>query len=367
MTINEREKKLLVVLGVVFAIALIYLLGYKPLDTKVTTLEAEVSTMEAQVAQYQATLKSREFYETEMKSLSQQMAKLDEKLPQALPQELVIQTMDTMSNDLKMTLPTLGFTEVEEIPLSANQPSESIEESEAQVKASLTGIKTSITTATTCSYDQLKILLEYIRTLPMEVALENLSVSSAEDSLAISFTMSLYGIQIPDRNIDFISLGEYGVGKFDLFKYDGVRKEVKDSTVYEGLFMILDPVQSDRSAITLGRTKDSERKTYLYETTNAPSDVRIELSQEGNNYYMTYQVGEQKYPEDDSKLIFIPGNAIGIQVQSAKRIDDTDLNEANVTIHNQTDKPVYIYIQKEDKENPRFKVVQTTGNVQVKE
>lgn len=379
MTISEKEKKYLVVLGVVAAVGAIYMLGYKPLDTKASELRSEVSAMEAQVMQYQTTLKSQEFYESEIRTITEEIARIDDRLPQALPQELVIQTMDTISNDLKMTLPTLGFTEVEEIPLSSSSAlSEvqleegadgSVQSGTSQGEGSLTGLKTSVTTATTCSYDEFKELLECVRELPMEVALENISLSAAENDLAVSFNISLYGLQVPNRIENFLSLGEYKVGKRDIFGTLGAGSSstaTEEQRIYEDFFIMIDPVYSDNTAITMGQVSDTNGSTYIHEETNELSEVVMNFTKENGRYYVQYQIGKIAYPADGSKLIFNPSQAIGLNIRSSKRVNDTDQNGIELTVNNRTDKTVYIYTRNDDIENPRVHLVGQTGAVKLK-
>lgn len=363
MKLNDREKQSMVLIGIVALAASFYFLGYKPLITQKDVIEQEVSALKGQLDQYASTLQSRIFYEEATPKLMQENAQIDDRLPQALPQELVIQTMDTLSQTLEMTLPNIGFTQVESVPLAIDPQTE-----EASSRGVLTGLKTGVTTATTCTYKELKTLLEYIRTLPMEVAIENMSMSAVEDKLAISFSMSLFGLEVPDRGTDPLSLGAYKAGKENMFQNEGAQASTRqEQMIYEDLFMIIDPVVSDNSAITMGKAKDSKRETYLYEETNAPSKVQIHFTQSGNDYYVKYQVGEHRYPEGEDKLILSPNGAFGIKVESTPRLYEDDQNEVQLTIHNETDKIAYIYVKNDDLEQPRFNLVKSTGDVRVKD
>ncbi|MEG0579320.1 MAG: hypothetical protein RR490_05345, partial [Niameybacter sp.] len=116
MKLNDREKQSMVLIGIVALAASFYFLGYKPLITQKDVIEQEVSALKGLLDQSASTLQSRIFYEEATPKLMQENAQIDDRLPQALPQELVIQTMDTLSQTLEMTLPNIGFTQVESVP-----------------------------------------------------------------------------------------------------------------------------------------------------------------------------------------------------------------------------------------------------------
>lgn len=352
MNLTEKDKKYLIVLGVVVGLAVLYVWGYKPLKTKRDNLKAECVVLKNHIQTYKEKLESQDFYHEAIEEITQKRRALDERLPQVLSQEWMIGQIDDLSDALGIKLPVIHLSEIQR------------DENDGEDKAIPRQMKASVMTATTCSYDVFKQLLQYRENLPIVTALDHLSIQGEGTALNVAFTLYFYGLEVPERNEEANVFEVYPRGKNNLFSTKQ-SSATKKTRVNDDLFLIIDPVQADNEAITLGSTKDTTRRTYLYEESNEPSDIVFDFTQSQNTYYVQYRIGNQYYPSQDSKMVFNPLGTIGIKVYSSQRLNANDLNEAHVKILNKTDKEVRIQVINDDKNRPRFHLLEKEGVVEV--
>jgi len=120
-------------------------------------------------------------------------------------------------------------------------------------------------------------------------------------------------------------------------------------------FILLDPLQSDRTTTILGRTGDLTRATYVLNDAVGIAEGEINFYQEGEYYYYKYRIGDSTYPTDYALgYMFEPGEELEIRIFSSDRVDADDISGFNLNIINETDMVVNIVYYSEDFENPRF-------------
>jgi type IV pilus assembly protein PilO len=141
--------------------------------------------------------------------------------------------------------------------------------------------------------------------------------------------------------------------------FEGSEEDVAD------FFILLDPIQSDRTTTTIGRTGDPTRVTYVLDDNVEIVDGEIHFYQEDTFYYYRYKVADQTYPSEYTQgYMFDPGEELEVQIFSSDRIDSEDVSGLNLNIINETDMVVNIVYYTEDFENPRL-VYTSQGAVEV--
>lgn len=385
---SEREKKLLVLVGVLFFVVIYYYLAYVPLTNKLDIAESENSNLTAQLNVLNMDVIRKDEYIKGTKEAGAEIQGAELLLPPALPQELIIKSItDIEANvpDIEIPTFTLGL---QETTLFSDNSSATQTTSDATISAATdpstsaaaikvapteSGIAVIVGTTITTKYESFKQFLKYLQTYPIRVSIKGLSLTSDQETgdLSATFTLTWYGLQSTDRTItDTDYFGPYSAKKNSIFEPISKFSTTTTSTTTtakddkEDFFIILDPITSDGTTVIIGKTGDPQGQTYARADKNAVENIEIEFYQSGSTYYYHYKTSSESYPASySSGAVFTPGNAIEIQLISSDRTSADDLSGANATIINKTDIPVNIVKFSEDQATPRLKIVKTEGLV----
>lgn len=246
-------------------------------------------------------------------------------------------------------------------------------------------VKCDVTTSTILTYSQLKDLMDYLygadgHNDKNRNVINKLSLTSNTETgeLTASFTLSFFALYSVDRVAVPVDLGPFELEKKGVFlPFDeyGVKfsideqKTQANSTVDKAsdFFMMLSPITADQTTVYIGQTAGTSTAPLVREDNKDFLDVEFVFNQKNGKYYFSYKAGTEKYPNNYAEgVAFEPGNAIELSVLSNKRNGANDTSGANVTIINNTDKPLSVITSYDDKEKPRFKLVKSVGNVNVK-
>ena len=131
--------------------------------------------------------------------------------------------------------------------------------------------------------------------------------------------------------------------------------------------MNVKPYNSDLPTVTLGKTNDSQRETYVYADNPLFEDVEIYFSKIDGKYFYKYRTTRDRYPKDFNEWIeFKPlHNSINIIIYTHKRNSENDMSGVNIALYNETDKHVFLRITGDDQYRPRVNVVGKSGLVDV--
>ncbi|OPJ61516.1 hypothetical protein [Clostridium oryzae] len=131
--------------------------------------------------------------------------------------------------------------------------------------------------------------------------------------------------------------------------------------------MSIKSVNSDLPAIMLGKSDDSERKSYIYEDENKTENIEIVITEKNNKFYYKYKSKNGSYPMQYSStgFEFTPeGEDISIMIYSSKRTSDSDECSVNLTVDNKTSKNINVIVTNDDTSRPRVTVKSKEGNVE---
>lgn len=191
--------------------------------------------------------------------------------------------------------------------------------------------------------------------------------ASGEGSTEVTGNLSLEFYAVPkvgDEDLDYFDWNGSGIsGKENPFNdlYTSKPNGVQSSET--AVMINLRPAASDLPSIMMGRPGDNDKKTYVETVGNKKEIIEVEFTSSGGKYYISYKIGDKKYPTKGGEEIKVAGMVIPMDVNSAPRQDATDKVAAQIIVKNKTDKKVAVSIRGDDKENPRVTVI-PQGDVQ---
>jgi len=358
MSLSNSNKMVLAIMAIGIVFLAYYFIPYKSLVNKETLIRTEVSTLQTEYNSLVLELQKKDEYIAGTEAAKVELDRLAGLLPQNLPQENTIALVYDMEQTLGIEI--TSFTMTDEVVDKSYEDPTNLENSEY-------GIKASLTTQVTCTYDQLKELLNYVNNNKNRMVLTDLTLVSniASGDITTSIILSSYGLRLFGRENVEASLGEFDYGKNSIFEpYDAYSAayEVSDSlsTSEEDVadfFIYLDPIKSDRTTTTLGKTGDPAGETFLLDDNENISNGEINFFQIDGVYYYRYKIGTSSYPVNYTQgYVFEPGEELEVQIFSADRLDDSDVSGLNLTVINDTDMVVNIVYYSEDFDNPRLTV-----------
>jgi len=131
---------------------------------------------------------------------------------------------------------------------------------------------------------------------------------------------------------------------------------------------LVKPTASDLPTITIGKSKDDLRTSYVYADSNSVENTEMILTQDGNKYYYKYKTSKGTFPVNYDSLgaEFIPASKnIVLDILSRSRLDTNDNSAMKLKIVNKTDKLLNVNISGEDSSNPRVKIEGDLNNISV--
>ena len=131
---------------------------------------------------------------------------------------------------------------------------------------------------------------------------------------------------------------------------------------------LVKPTASDLPTITIGKSKDDLRTSYVYADSNSVENTEMILTQDGDKYYYKYKTSKGTFPVNYDSLgaEFIPTSKnIVLDILSRSRLDTNDNSAMKLKIVNKTDKLLNVNISGEDSSNPRVKIEGDLNNISV--
>ncbi|MBU3196312.1 hypothetical protein [Clostridium algidicarnis] len=406
MKISNREKILLGVL-----LCLIILFSYQKFiysnqRAKIETLKAEKNDYLDKVNKLDILVENMPKKEADTKILNAKIQDKSLKLYPKIIQEKIIIELDTLMNDSKI-IGSINFSEITNQPIEMKvdeKEKEKIssdmsnlsdeyntlegikkEEKKEDVKSESKKLSTEpieelkVTLSFSGKYEEVMSFIKSLEAYSKKVAVTtiNLSQSNIEN---INGTASLEFFAIPKLGLEDAEYlrwdlnNEYGkTNIFDSSLNVDLAKTVEDINIGKeesfDFVASLKPINSDLPTMMFGKSKDSDRKTYVYADNHEEENLEIYLTKSGDKYYYKYKTSKNSYPSDfnGEGIEFNPslGN-INIKIFSSKRTGESDLSGANIKIFNKSGLNVLVNIEGEDSLRPRVKVSSEGGNVDIK-
>jgi type IV pilus assembly protein PilO len=299
---------------------------------------------------------------------------VDSRFPADVPQELIIKTMKDIEDEIEsLSIPsyTLG------IPQILLSDGEVVDEETGVTMPREQLIRSSSSLNLEMTYADMKKLLAYIRNHENKLSIEGMQMSSnlASDTVSASFILDFFGLMSYDRElIDTDYFGPFEPKEdsiFNPFEEYGQNFDSGDngeSYVAEpdDFTIFLSSIYADRTTVILYDNNDTSQNSYIYADNPQAEPVEFIIDKEGDVFTYKYRTQGDAYPGDFGLgATFEPGEQIDIHVYSSEKVDENDNSGINLTINNNTDIPVDIKVDNDDRDNPRFNVESQIGNIRI--
>lgn len=421
MKVTKREQMLLGSLLIILLGYCFYNFVYTKQSQKITQLKTSRDTYSQKWEQVKAKIASKDKNNEQYKILNAKIVSKTDMLFPSIEQEKIIVILDKMIKESKIQAEVLGFSEVSSESIledtakaennNANNEdknkngtneldklvrdfnssdkkdgnSEKAKDGNAETnktdttKASantddskfIGPYKMQVTLNFKGNYDEFISFIKQVENYDKKIIISNINLAAEEGSdVSGNLILEFYGVPKLNDNDDF---------KWDYKKPNGkgnpfvggssgaasITKVAKKNAVSFDFEMTAKPSSSDLPTVILGKSKDSNRSTYVYGDNNGIEDVKIEFVENSGKYFFKYKTSSNTYPKSNNiGQEFSPtGDSINLIIYSTKRNSEEDLSGVNLKISNGTTRKVFVKILGDDKERPRVNVITQKGEV----
>lgn len=373
MTISDRDKTLLCVVGCIVMIALAWYFGFSRLTKATEELQTEISSLQTKYNDLKAKAADEEWY---IRKTEEDNAFFEEALKDydaGFSQKATLIFTSEMEAELDLWIRTVSLTKAENIftfgTVTSSNPSSG---GKRVYDTDMMGYKKSTTYAYECSYEEFKSMLAYILDYETRYTVDMVSCSydAKEDVVSGTFVVSQYAVTGGGREYTEPEINTVPTGTENLFlssTYNLGEDDGEDSAGsiinnYD-LALTLSSQASDLSAVVLGRRGIVSSQRSVNE--NDTVDVVIVVEGSDGLYTLSYAVGGEIYPSAEEGVSFNPGQSFDLIVYSSPRADENDRAGARVTIINNSDMTLNIRVLNDDENDPRFRLGDYSGSVNV--
>ena len=364
MRLSEGTKKLLYLAIAVLIGVGMYFLVISPANEEKEKLETEVTALEARYNDLVEKQKNEEFYRSDT---TLQLEKYESILAEFAPgttQPHQILFVDGLEDKYEYDVSSLGLAPDEIYYTHSTNPM-------------IQGVHAELTMNYEGSYKGIKELLYAVKQNPERMTVSSMSLTYDKDSHKLGgvVVLNMYAVTGTDRTLDPADPGDVEIGRNNVFDKTDTTGAADANNPYAATngeeiitdydqYIMINPATSDASAVIVG-TKDN-KDSVIQTDENAPQLVTVKYFMKGDKYYVSYNIGEMTYPQDFAAgQEFNPGENLNLCIVSTNRKDSEDKAAVKVTFVNQTDKALNVKIANDDSANPRFKLVNYEGDVQI--
>ncbi|MCB2298709.1 hypothetical protein [Clostridium tagluense] len=419
MKVTKREQMLLGVLLIMLLCYGFYKFVYTKQNQKITQLKTSRDTYSQKWEQVKAKIASKDKKNQEYKILNAKILSKTDMLFPSIEQEKIIMVLDKMIKDSKLQANILGFSEVSSENTSedksktesttakagdknknvVNELDKLVSDFNATIKKdensektntintnkaitktdnskSIGAYKMQVTLNFKGIYEELISFIEQVEKYEKKIIVSNINLAAGEGSdVSGNIILEFYGVPKINGNDNFKWDYKRPNGKGNPFVGGSsgalnietalVAKVAEKNTATFDFEMTAKPTSSDLPTVILGKSKDTNRSTYVYGDNDGIEEVKINLIENAGKYYFKYNTSSNVYPTSNNiGQEFSPtGDSINLIIYSTKRNSKEDLSGVNLKISNGTKKKVFVKILGDDKERPRVNVIPEKGEV----
>lgn len=411
MKISNREKFLLGILLTLLVLVSYYNFVYKPQSNKVSVLKKERKEFEDKVNNLNLLVRNIPKKESDIKILNSKIQDKSLGLYPEIIQEKIITEIDKLMNQAKIS-GNITFTEIsnqsvenskDENKKEENNKSNkegtlsklskeynSLDKTQKNINEKSKEIEIKKTTSEPIEqikasinfkgkYEDVITFVKSVDEYTKKLAISTMNISQNSPS-EVSGNMTLEFFAIPKLGEEDKEYFKWdynnSYGKLNMFDSS---QSISLSNNLEGInslknknydfVMSLRPINSDLPTVTLGRTMDLERKSYVYADSAKEEKVQLYITENKGKYYFKYKTSRNSYPSNfqgNGEEFELKENSINLKIYSNKRISDQDESTVNLEIYNKTGKTLNVFIEDDDVNKPRVNINANSGSVEVK-
>lgn len=414
---SERDKKLLIYLGVIVILAAAYFLVGRPYLDKIDQLSTEKVQLEAELREKREAYENKDMYEQGIKDSDDKIQAIIAEFPEDNSDEKSIMFASHAEVEVPIWFNQMKFAEETKVLINGQETESASNVEQAQLEedtaaaesgeasadteevesahesgrgstgiADLISRKTDLGLSFETQYDGFKNLLAYIRDYEDRIVIKEIDVTYGEEIDIVTGTMVLtqYAILGPDRKLPDVATDVEELGTDNIFtnsnhggsildlladmysdflsKLLGKMPEEAVDELGTDYFIKVDAVTDNTNGKTIGRADDTTEATYITSSSNKKEDVTFSISGSGGSYSVSYKVGKSEYTDFISKA---SDGKLYIRIISSSRAGDDDESSVSVHVLNESDIPVVVNIEGDDNTRPRVSVMEKTGSVTV--
>ncbi len=422
MKLSGRDKKLIIVLGIIAVILLPGFFIAKPLYDRITDTKEEIKTLQERYNYLNNLFGQISTFRQGTQEYKVQIVDIVDKFPADIRQENTIMFLLETERNLPIALYQVAFSATDSTPIgTVSSDLSTVMETTEKLGQDYTGIHTAETIGYRVPYADFKRFINYIEQWEDRLTISNLSATYnvEEDEVAGSFTINQYAILSEGRVLEEANTN-VDRGTHNIFSADGeewedwldeeedsmnggeiVRddeeepettkepdkqeKDQKDNSTSDNktsdnkttdnktsdssnsnnatvkgydVYFMLNQPQSEADAMIVGYTNDTTNKYTIKSDRNRSRLARFTFEEEDGKIYVTYKLS---YKIEKHEIT--PDGDIVLNIYSSSRAGRDDLIESSVAVVNNTKKTVQVNIINDDEEDPRIDIREKSGKV----
>ena len=368
---SDRDKRILIIL-LIFAILGGAFWGAKTLSEKNDLLKDDVRDLKARHSDLVVKNASKKTYDNDTATNIAAFNKVFADYNSVLSQDRTLIFLAEVEKNTGVWLKQTSLDTVAQVyKFGAVKSTNPSSKGKKVYETDNTGVSTTINVSYECTYDQLKAVLEYLRTNGRKATITNMSLSYDQGAGIVSGSMSItfYAITGSDRPVQNVDIQDVFVGTGNIFNSEtfisnGADVSMKDRIIaaYD-MFVIVNRAGADQESVIVGKQADS---ASLISSTNVGiENVTIKVTGRAGAYQVSYQIGAIQYPAENYEVgdAFVCGDSIELLIMSSERGNSSDTNEIRLRIINETDIVVNAAVISDDPTLPRVKLEEAQGSV----
>lgn len=372
---NEREKKIIIVILAIAIIFCAFWFGYRNITAANENLDSEIASLRNEYNNLKIMEAEAEEYKANTENYNTQSQEILDTFDTGYSQQHSIMFVKTLEDIVGAWVNQIGLSESNMIytfgQVESSNPFPGVATTE--YTSDYVGFQTTLTLSYQCSYDQFKDLIKYLNSYKYKLTIDSMSMTynSASDVVSGSLVVSQYAVTGSDREFSEENFGALLYGTGNIFQSEvfnsgtDMNASNGDNIISDYDFYISMNYAAKEGNITVGAKSDVYGTNTATSTANEETEVEIRFFMDGTDYYVQYAVGDVTYPKTqyDAGAYFIPGDELDLLIMSSERDGDDDKLTANVTITNETDMTLYVKVVGEDTAEPRFVLDKTEGDI----
>lgn len=255
---------------------------------------------------------------------------------------------------------------------STNQTTYSAESDPSGYASSTTCQTLSVTITFNTSYAKLKAFKEALEDYNRAIISSTLSIQAVENDISGTIALEIYGIpkiSTTDEDKNYLDWSIENIyGKEELFSVGAASGNIEEIKEQENQYDFVALVKAPSSVyptLTFGRANDTYKESYIYDDSDAVTDVTLTLTESDGKYYYKYSANDKKYPESSmgNGRLFVPcSDVIKVNIESESRIGANDKSGINLKVINNTNKSVEVMVNL-DESAKRVTITSEGGSV----
>ncbi len=415
---SSRDKRLLVYLGALLILAAAYFIVGKPFLDKIDALSGEKTQLQQELTEKREAFENKATYEQGIADSEKRIQEIMDRFPEDNADEKSIMFASHAEADIPIWFSQMTFAEETqnlvgggEVQSASDTEQEQLEENVAAAEGEepseegegsgsrgdgegvtesrvgeLIGRDTELGLTFQVEYDNFKKFLAYIRDYEDRIVIKDLDISynPFSDMVSGNLVLSQYAIIGDDRVLPEVETKVTEKGTDNIFKNKNeggsildlladmaaefLRKitgdmpeEAKDEfgTDY---FIKANAVTDNTAGITVGKADDASGKSYITDEENATRDVTFFLTGDSGKYTIRYSIGDSEYEDETEREA---DGKVYLRVISTERSGKKDDVSVDLHVINESDIPLVVNIEGDDRDDPRINVIERTGEVDV--